>query len=85
MGYDLNLVFPHEPSTAQFVRIIGITTVYNESDIVGQVIEQLVSQGIELVVLDNGSTDGSTSRLSATWAEAYFPLFEWRLKSLILN
>jgi glycosyltransferase involved in cell wall biosynthesis len=33
--------------------------VYNEADIVGQVIEHLASQGIKLVVLDNGSTDGS--------------------------
>src|SRR5208282_5400671 len=59
VGYDLNLVFPHEPSTAQFERIVGMMTVYNEADIVGHVIEHLVSQGIELVVLDNGSTDGS--------------------------
>lgn len=33
--------------------------VYNEGDVVGQVIEQLLSEGIELVVLDNGSTDDS--------------------------
>ncbi len=33
--------------------------VYNEADMVGQVIEHLTSQGIKLVVLDNGSTDGS--------------------------
>ena len=33
--------------------------VYNESDIIGSVIDHLLSQGIELVILDNGSTDGS--------------------------
>jgi glycosyltransferase involved in cell wall biosynthesis len=33
--------------------------VYNESDIVEQVIDHLVSQGIQLVIIDNGSTDGS--------------------------
>ncbi len=33
--------------------------VYNSEDIVGEVIEHLLSQGIELVVLDNGSTDAS--------------------------
>lgn len=33
--------------------------VYNEADIVGQVIDHLFSGGIELVVLDNGSNDGS--------------------------
>lgn len=33
--------------------------VYNEVDIIESVIEHLVSQGIELIILDNGSTDGS--------------------------
>ena len=33
--------------------------VYNEQEIVGEVIEHLLSEGLELVVLDNGSTDGS--------------------------
>jgi len=33
--------------------------VYNESDIIESVIGYLVSQGVELVILDNGSTDGS--------------------------
>ena len=41
------------------MRILGLMTVYNESDIVGQVVAHLVSQGIELVIIDNGSTDGS--------------------------
>lgn len=33
--------------------------VFNESDIVGQVIDHAVSQGLDLVIIDNGSTDGS--------------------------
>lgn len=33
--------------------------VYNEADNIGYVIEHLISQGIELVILDNGSTDDS--------------------------
>lgn len=41
------------------MRIIGMIFVYNEADIVGSVIEHLLSQGIELVILDNGSTDDS--------------------------
>ncbi len=41
------------------MRIIGVIPVYNEADIIGYVIEHLVSQGIELVILDNGSNDGS--------------------------
>jgi glycosyltransferase involved in cell wall biosynthesis len=41
------------------MKIVGMIPVYNEADIIGQVIGHLVSQGIELVILDNGSTDGS--------------------------
>lgn len=33
--------------------------VYNDEDIIQEVIEHLISQGMELVVLDNGSTDKS--------------------------
>jgi len=39
------------------MKIIGLMPVYNDEDIVGEVIEHLISQGLELVVLDNGSTD----------------------------
>jgi len=31
--------------------------VRNNEEIIGEVIEYLISQGLELVVLDNGSTD----------------------------
>lgn len=41
------------------MRLLGMIPVYNESDIIESVINYLVSQGVELVILDNGSTDGS--------------------------
>jgi len=41
------------------MKIIGMLPVYNDEDMVGEVIEHLLSQGLELVVLDNGSTDNS--------------------------
>ena len=34
-------------------------SVYNDGDIIKEVIEHLLTQNLELVVLDNGSTDGS--------------------------
>jgi len=41
------------------MNLVGMLPVYNEVDIVEEVIQHLLSQGIDLVVLDNGSTDGS--------------------------
>jgi len=41
------------------MRIVGMVPVYNEADIIGQVIEHLIAQGIEVVILDNASYDGS--------------------------
>jgi len=41
------------------LKIVGMIPVYNEADIISEVIDDLLDQDIELVVLDNGSTDGS--------------------------
>jgi len=39
------------------MKIIGMLPVFNDEDVIQEVIEYLLSQEIELVVLDNGSTD----------------------------
>jgi len=39
------------------MKIVGIISVFNESDIIEEVIKFHLSQGLELVVLDNGSDD----------------------------
>jgi len=39
------------------MKIIGMLPVHNEEDIIEEAIQHLLSQGLELVVLDNGSTD----------------------------
>jgi len=41
------------------LKIVGMIPVFNEVDIVRQVLGHLIEQGIELVIIDNGSTDGS--------------------------
>jgi len=39
------------------MKVIGMLLVHNDEDIISEVIENFLSQGLELVVLDNGSTD----------------------------
>jgi len=41
------------------MKIVAMLSVYNNEDILSEVIEHLISEGLELVVLDNGSTDRS--------------------------
>lgn len=41
------------------LKIIGMIPVYNEDDIIEEVINHYLNQGIELVILDNGSTDNT--------------------------
>ena len=39
------------------MKIVALIATYNEEDIIKEVIEHLLSQGLEIVLLDNGSTD----------------------------
>jgi len=39
------------------MKILGMLSTYNDEDIISEVIENYLSQGIELVILDNGSKD----------------------------
>jgi hypothetical protein len=41
------------------VRVTAIISTYNEADIIGQVVGNLVGQGIAVHVVDDGSTDGT--------------------------
>jgi len=41
------------------MKIIAMIPTFNEVDIIKEVIENIISQGLEPVVLDNGSTDGT--------------------------
>jgi len=51
--------------TSNELRILGLMAVYNEDDILEQTILHSLSQGIELIILDNGSTDQSFDIASA--------------------
>jgi glycosyltransferase involved in cell wall biosynthesis len=41
------------------MRIVVMLSVHNEADILGEVIENLLAQELEIVALDNGSDDGA--------------------------
>jgi hypothetical protein len=49
-------------------RIVAIIATYNEADIIGQVVGDLLKQGVEAYVLDNGSTDATPSVLAPYFA-----------------
>jgi hypothetical protein len=40
-------------------RVVAIVAAYNEADVIGRVVADLVQQGVEVYLLDDGSTDGT--------------------------
>lgn len=47
-------------------RVVAIMAAYNEADVIGAVLEELISQGLEVHLLDNWSTDG-TERIASRY------------------
>lgn len=45
--------------------VVAIIAAFNEADIIAQVVGDLIRQGIEVYVLDHGSTDGTAAALEA--------------------
>jgi glycosyltransferase involved in cell wall biosynthesis len=45
-------------------KVIAIVAAFNEEDVIGQVIGDLVEQGVSVYLLDNGSTDDTVARAS---------------------
>jgi len=46
-------------------RVTAIVAAYNEADVIGQVVGDLVGQGVSVYLLDDGSTDGTADAASA--------------------
>jgi len=51
---------------AESFRVIALMSAYNEADIISPVIEHLVQNGVEVYLLDHGSTD-DTAELARQW------------------
>jgi glycosyltransferase involved in cell wall biosynthesis len=45
------------------LKILAIIAVYNEEDVIGQVIEHYMHEGVDVYLLDNGSTDRSRENI----------------------
>ena len=43
------------------IRVIALIAAYNEADVIAQVIGDLVGEGVEVYLLDHGSTDGTVA------------------------
>src|SRR5258705_2479110 len=41
--------------------VVAIVAAYNEADVVGHVIRDLIDQGVQVYFLDDGSTDGTVA------------------------
>ena len=41
--------------------VVAIVAAYNEADVIGPVVGDLIAQGIEVYFLDDGSTDGTVA------------------------
>jgi glycosyltransferase involved in cell wall biosynthesis len=62
-GVDTNLIAQEsqEPGRTRTagLRIIALMAVHNESDMLAETLSHTISQGLDVIVLDNGSTDDS--------------------------
>jgi hypothetical protein len=50
-----------EPGRASGFSVVAIIAAYNEADIIGHVVGDLIAQGVLVYFLDDGSTDGTLS------------------------
>ena len=50
------------PEVAPRPRVVAILPAYNEADVIGHAIGALVEEGVEVYLLDHGSTDGTVAQ-----------------------
>src|SRR5689334_9957716 len=42
-------------------RVVALLAAYNEADVIGAVLAHLIAEGVEVYVIDNGSTDATAA------------------------
>ena len=45
--------------------VVALVAAYNEADVIGQVVGDLIAQGVQVYLLDDGSTDGTVAAVEA--------------------
>jgi len=63
------------------MKIVGMMTVYNDEDFISEVLENAISQGIELVLLDDGSTDNTYEICSKFLGKGILELYQHKSNS----
>jgi len=50
---------------ARDFSVVALVATYNEADVIGQVVGDLIAQGVQVYLLDDGSTDGTVAAVEA--------------------
>ena len=53
------------PDNTQPAKALALMTTYNEADIIGQCVDNLFSQGLDVFTVDDNSNDGTAEKLEA--------------------
>ena len=53
------------PADAKPAKTLALMTTYNEADVIEQCVENLFAQGLDVFIVDDGSTDGTVEKLEA--------------------
>jgi len=62
------------------MKIIGMVSVFNNENIIEEIITHLIHQGIELVILDNASTDKSFNICEKYLGKGVLEIFSYKTK-----
>jgi len=63
------------------MKIVGMISVFNEEDIIEEMINHSISQGLDLVVLDGGPTDSTYDICKQFSDNSELKLYQFKTKN----